>query len=181
MTEPDHKPRSATWAAARQDYLSGDSAPVVAERHGLSERTLIRRAAVEGWRRADVDDPVLGRIPAWSRPAPKLDQIERQPELGDIDDARANDTFQLLFDPNPRELRRFAFRKAAELAAIDSPRQALIWLRLAQTLDRCGDRIDNEADIFKPIDHLRASFLRRMAAEFDDPEAEEPQTDASRG
>ena len=39
------------WRRARQDYLGGAAAAVVAERYGFSERTLQRRAAAEGWRR----------------------------------------------------------------------------------------------------------------------------------
>ena len=37
------------WAAARRSYLDGCSTPVIAERHGLNERAVRRRAAEEGW------------------------------------------------------------------------------------------------------------------------------------
>ena len=49
-----HARRSAeTWALARADYLSGDPAALVCERHGLSLSTFRWRARTENWRRAD--------------------------------------------------------------------------------------------------------------------------------
>lgn len=160
--------RTEVWAAVRADFLAGDSAAVVAERHGLSERSIHRRAAAEGWRRMDA--PSLGSPPVWSRPAPKEALIANHPELGDIDAAHAQDTFELLFDPDPQKLRRFAFHKAAEQAAMNAPQQALVWLRLTHILDRCGDRISRDEAIFQPVDHLRAAFLRRLEEDY--PEAE---------
>src|SRR5690606_14516601 len=41
------------WAAARDDYLSGLSAPEVCRRHGVGVTALRARAAREGWRRMD--------------------------------------------------------------------------------------------------------------------------------
>lgn len=154
------------WAAARDDYLAGDSAPVVTERYGLSLRSFQRRAGIEGWRRADISVPSPRDAPIWSRGLTKAQLIEIHPELGDIEEARAEEVFQLLFEPSAVDLRRFAFRRAAELAAIDSPRQALVWMRLVQMLDRPGERIDRESSTFTPVDHLRSAFLRRMEADF---------------
>lgn len=63
MTLPDTAPKPVSrtpaeiWSVARADYLSGESAPVVAERHGLSLRSLRRRASLEGWRRTDLEVP----------------------------------------------------------------------------------------------------------------------------
>ncbi|NBW09280.1 MAG: hypothetical protein EBR82_14775 [Caulobacteraceae bacterium] len=176
MTQSDTpaKPASRTppeiWAAARDDYLAGDSAPVVAERHGLSLRSFQRRAGIEGWRRADISVPSPRDAPIWGRGLTKAQLIELHPELADIEEVRADEVFQLLFEPTAVELRRFAFRRAAELAATDSPRQALLWMRLVQMLDRPGDRIDEEAAAFTPVDHLRAAFLRRIGEDFDPPE-----------
>ncbi|MGO4410340.1 MULTISPECIES: hypothetical protein [unclassified Brevundimonas] len=45
-----------TWAAARRDYLAGDSAEAVCARYDLKLGTLRSRAAREGWRRSDIDD-----------------------------------------------------------------------------------------------------------------------------
>lgn len=47
----------AVWAAARRDYLAGDTAEAVCDRHGLKLGTLRSRAAREGWRRCDAGDP----------------------------------------------------------------------------------------------------------------------------
>ncbi|MGH7018618.1 MAG: hypothetical protein ACREEY_01985, partial [Brevundimonas sp.] len=46
-----------TWAAARRDYLAGDSAEAVCARYDLKLGTLRHRAAREGWRRSDISDP----------------------------------------------------------------------------------------------------------------------------
>lgn len=47
----------ATWAAARRDYLAGDTAEAVCDRYRLKLGTLRSRAAREGWRRCDAGDP----------------------------------------------------------------------------------------------------------------------------
>lgn len=47
-TAPD-----SVWAAAREDYLAGLSAPEVCDRHGVRLAALRSRAAREGWRRID--------------------------------------------------------------------------------------------------------------------------------
>nr|WP_312163028.1 hypothetical protein [Brevundimonas diminuta] len=47
----------AVWAAARRDYLAGDTAEAVCDRYGLKLGTLRSRAAREGWRRCDAGDP----------------------------------------------------------------------------------------------------------------------------
>jgi hypothetical protein len=161
------------WTRARADYLAGESAPVVAERHGLSLRSFRRRASLEGWRRTDIERPQPGDAPVWERGLSKADLIELHPELGEIEAVRAEETLQLLFDPTPREFRRFAFRRAAELAATDSPRQALAWMRLVQMLEGTGERIDREGAVVAPVDSLRAAVMRRLDEEMaalDDPE-----------
>lgn len=169
MTQPDlsSSPASRTppeiWAAARADYVSGISAPVVAERYGLSERNLRRRASAEGWRREDMEPIVMDPPPAWDRPPRDRDDIlAENPELEEVTAAGENARFSLLFSPEPHDLRRFAFRRAAEAAAMDAPQQAVVWMRLAQLADRCGDRIDRDARIFKDVDMLRAAYLRRL-------------------
>ena len=53
-----YRVRSArTWAAARRDYLAGDTAEAVCDRYGLKLGTLRSRAARQGWRRCDAGDP----------------------------------------------------------------------------------------------------------------------------
>ena len=41
------------WAAARDDYLEGLSGSEVCAKYGIGQSTFRRRAAAEGWRRAD--------------------------------------------------------------------------------------------------------------------------------
>ena len=66
--DPDHPPSLAyavrseeVWTRAREDYLRGDSASTVCERHGLARSTFRGRAARDGWRRADQPDHVRTR------------------------------------------------------------------------------------------------------------------------
>lgn len=167
MTHPDATPSPETWAQARRDYLAGDPAPLVAERHGLSERTLRRRAALEGWRRADAVPDLTGldEPPHWGRPlASRSEEIERTPQLAEVTAAADSEQFLLLFDPDPAKLRRFAFRKSVDAAATGTPHQAVAWMRLVQLVDRCGDRIKRESRAFADIDYLRAAYLRHFQA-----------------
>lgn len=159
-------PTPDLWKSARDDYLNGASAPVVAERYGLSERTVRRRAATEGWRRADRPAVVLDDPPSWNQgPLTREDAIELFPELAEVEQALSNDRFLLLFDPDQAHLRRFAFRQAAEAAALFRPAEAVVWMRLVQTLERTGDRIDLESRPFRDQDYLRAAYLRRVDAD----------------
>ncbi len=51
-----------TWAAARREYLAGDSAPAVCRRHRLARSTFRSRASREGWRRCDAPPAPRSRI-----------------------------------------------------------------------------------------------------------------------
>ena len=77
--------------------------------------------------------------------------------------------FALLFEPRPHILRRFAFRKASEEAAMGRPQQSLAWIRVLERMERCGERIDAEGELFHDVDHLRAAYLRRLDALGDTP------------
>lgn len=171
MTHADAQPpRSAqTWNQIRADFVAGVSGPVLAERYGVSLRSLRSRAAADGWRRQD-DDPERRQAAT----------LETDPELAEVLEDQGLDQFRLLFDPQPDLLRRFAFRKASEEAAMDRPQQSLVWLRLAERLERCGDRIDAEAPLFRDLDHLRAAYLRRVANRPDaSPQSEDPDDDCT--
>lgn len=160
-------PPADLWTRARDDYLDGVSAPVVAERYGLSERTLRRRAAAEGWRRTDRPTVGLDQPPPWNRGSLSREEaIEAFPELAEVEQAISNDRFLLLFDPDQKHLRRFAFRRAAEAAALSRPAEAVVWMRLVQSLERTGERIDVEARPFLEQDYFRAAYLNRLSAEF---------------
>lgn len=163
MTNPPKRPSTEVWASARADYLAGISAPVVAERYALSERTLRRRASAEGWRREDLEVIALDPPPPWDTPFQDKDvMLDENPELAEVTAARESNQLLLLFNPEPHDLRRFAFRKAAAAAATDLPQEALVWMRLAQLVDRCGDRIDRDSRCFSDVDMLRAAYLRRL-------------------
>ncbi len=156
-------PSSDLWSRAREDYLSGVSAPVVAERYGVSQRTLRRRAAAEGWRRTDRTTIGMEETPPWSQGCLTRDEaVERFPELAEVEHARTDEVFDLLFDPEPAHLRRFAFRQAAEAAALARPAEAVVWMRLFQALERSGETVDRDARPFRRQDYLRASYISRI-------------------
>ncbi|WP_339933132.1 hypothetical protein [uncultured Brevundimonas sp.] len=172
---PAPLPPPDLWTRARADYLAGVSAPVVAERYGLSERTLRRRAATEGWRRVDQSPVVLEPPPPWNRDTLSREEaIERFPELAEVEAAASNDAFFLLFDPDQKDLRRYAFRHAAESAAFGRPAEAVVWMRLVQMLDRTGEQTDRLGRPFREEDYLRAAYLRRLGEDVAPPPGSEP-------
>jgi hypothetical protein len=165
MTHSEQTPRlsAETWSLIREDYLSGVSAPVLVERYGVPERTLRRRAALEGWRRSDAPIPTLSMPPKWlSPPLSREEALDIDPTLAEVDDAEGSDRLGLLFDPEPRRLRLFAFRQASGAAALNRPVEAVSWMRLAQMVDRCGARIEDDGRPLREVDHLRAAYLRRL-------------------
>lgn len=163
--DPEIPDRTADlWTRARADYLAGHSAPVVAERYGLSLRSLRRRAADDGWRRSDSPPPDLELprfrdLASWSRQK----GLEHFPELEGVEQESLAARFELLVDPDQQNFRRFAFRQAAEAAAMSRPAEAVTWMRLVQTLERTGDRIDREAGRFREQDYIRAACLQAGA------------------
>lgn len=140
----------------RQDYVAGVSTAVIAERYGLTDRTVRRWAARHGWQRT---------------PRPRLQvrqerlesELEAFPELSDVIDVNGQDTHDLLFLPDATKLCRFAFRRAAEAAAMDSPNEAAAWMRLVHLTDRVAARIDVDVRPFSRADYMRAGILRSMA------------------
>ncbi len=165
MTHIDPKPRLTpkAWACAREDFIAGISCAVIAERYGVTERSVRRRAAIEGWERPDFLPSRLGPPPPWmTGPRSKDEEMEIDPALEEVDEAESTSRFGLLFNPKPRNLRRFAFRQAAENAAVDRPQQAVAWMRLCQLVDRCGDGLDSDAAAFRDVDYVRAAYLHRL-------------------
>lgn len=175
-SEPRPHPTAETWALARADFLSGSSAALVAERHGMSERQVRRRAARDGWRRSDFEPMGMSPPPVWMKPPPTAAEESADDDaLEEVDEAEAAARFGLLFEPKPRTLRRYAFRRASESAAMDRPQVAVSWMRLVQLIDRCGERIDQEAHPYRDADYVRAAYLRRINEQFgeaDDPDIE---------
>lgn len=181
MTHAEPTPRLTpeTWACVRADFLSGVSAPVLAERYGASVRNIRRRAAIEGWRRADFTPGRLAPPPPWMAGRPTKDEeMDLDPALEEIDEAESVSRFGLLFNPDGRSLHRFAFRQASENAAIDQPQQALAWMRLAQMVERSTTRLDSDSLAFRQIDYIRAAYLRRLKEAVDAHEEPEDEEDA---
>jgi hypothetical protein len=90
---PDGAPATSTngqrpapdevWAQVREDYLAGISAPECCRRHGVGLTALRKRAAGEGWRRADQPwtppvrlDPYDEGVLLEERVAGDLDKVE---------------------------------------------------------------------------------------------------------
>ncbi|WP_428059978.1 hypothetical protein [Brevundimonas sp.] len=65
------------WNRIRQDYLSGDDARTVADRHGVTEAALRARATREGWSRnpRNADTPPLDDVSADALPLPAMDAL----------------------------------------------------------------------------------------------------------
>ena len=166
MTQIEHRPSRLTpeaWGRAREDFIAGVSCAVIAERYGTTDRSVRRRAAIEGWRRRDFLPARPAPPPPWmAAPRTKDEEMEADPALEEVDAAESTSRFGLLFNPHPRTLRRFAFRQAAENAAVDRPQQAVAWMRLCQLVDRCGDGLDSDAAAFRDVDYVRAAYLHRL-------------------
>jgi len=70
----------ATWAVARDDYLSGHSAEAVCAQHNLNLSTFRQRARREGWRKSDAENP----LPVSLNDAPEPGAAPPTPELMDL-------------------------------------------------------------------------------------------------
>lgn len=177
MNQTNTRPPRLTpeaWTRAREDFLAGVSAAVVAERYGTTERNVRRRAALEGWRRRDFMPGRLSPPPPWiPTPRTKDEEIEIDPALGEVDEAETVSRFALLFNPQAGSLRRFAFRQAAENAAVDRPQQAISWMRLVHLVNNCDARLESDSSAFREIDHIRAAYLRSLHQALEERRAEE--------
>ena len=166
MTQNQPRPPRLTaeaWSRAREDFIAGVGVALIAERYGTTDRSVRRRAALEGWRRRDFLPARPAPPPPWmAAPRTKDEEIELDPALEEVDAAESTSRFGLLFNPHPRTLRRFAFRQAAENAAVDRPQQAVAWMRLCQLVERCGDGLDSDAAAFRDVDYIRAAYLHRL-------------------
>jgi len=151
QTQPD--PQADFWASLKADYLSGTTAAVLAERYGVSVRTVRRRASDEGWRRSD--RPFNFKSPETDRGA----ALERYPKLRELEVEDAGDTLDLLFQPTVQTLRCFAFRRAAEAAANSRPYESTAWMRLVNSMNVSGDRIDAEMRPFREAHYFRAEAM----------------------
>jgi hypothetical protein len=117
-----HGRGAEVWAAARDLYLDGASAPEVCERFGIGLSTFRDRAAREGWRRADVADALPPPAPAWSEAA------------------------EAALETDPEVVADRAWRSAARAVAQGRVHEARRWTRLARDMDAMSrERARHEA------------------------------------
>lgn len=172
------------WPLARRDYLSGHSAVIVAERYGLSARTIQRRAAAEGWRHADVR-PATRIRSNWAGPAAAvmraMDSLDDAhaacPQLAEVSALADEQRHDLLFSPDATRFRLHAFRQATEAAATGGVNEATAWMRLLVLIDRQSSQIDGDVHPYNALDRLRANYLAQidaMRAEYEDTPPDEP-------
>ncbi len=183
--QPHRRVEPETWASARADYEGGASAPVMAERYGLGERHVRRRAAQEGWRRsaasAEAGGAGLGELRArlsLALAAARADgHAERDADahLHELVEGEELELGRLLMRPEPEGLARLAFRRAAEAAARGTPAEALSWLRVVAALDRSAPTLRRAA---RP--HDAASYQRAAWAGMLDQLADRVQPDQTR-
>ncbi len=108
-------------------------------------------------------------------PEIRTEAVSDDPALEEVDEAESTARFALPFNPEPRALRRFAFRRAAESAAVDRPQEAAAWMRLVPLADRCDERVERDGQPFRDIDSIRAASLKRASEAF--PDGEETDAD----
>lgn len=158
------------WAAARRSYMAGCSTPVVAERHGLNERTVRRRAAMEGWRearaRARFTQERERAAMIAGEPETAEAAMRRLPDLEPFVAAHSFEVGELLMNPEPRRLARFAFRRAAEAAAEGRPAEAQAWMRLAAQGERLDARLGLDHGPYSSADMIRAEYARDLRYSF---------------
>lgn len=127
-----------TWALVREDYLSGTSARVCADRWGVGESNLKRRAREEGWRRIDQArrrDAELTRTARAAGGSPGASAAEPEVPMIPISlKGCAEGDVEPEF--NPLEAATIAARKASWRAANGDGRGAMEMLKVA---DHLGD------------------------------------------
>lgn len=170
----ERPPEAEIWRRARQDYLGGDTARVVCERYGLSERRFYRHATKEGWRRTDVEASLSEDPPPWAhvRREGLFDIIAEHPEFAEVQSAKDNERYALLFNAEPDDLRGFAFRRACEAAALYKPAESAAWLRVQRLLEQCRYISDPRDGPYRPEDNLRAQYIKALKPEYEDEEDE---------
>lgn len=155
---PPHSRRPPEdWTAARADYEAGCSMRIVAERHGLNIRTVSRHARAENWR-----SPRIEAAEAWAMASGRSDYdpsaFSESIAAGHMAD---RDEEALLLRPDSVGLCRFAFRRAAECAAVSGPTEALAWIRLADAAARLRSRLDVDVRPMSEADYRRVAILAR--------------------
>jgi len=177
---PTPRPRAdeETWADARADYENGVSTPVVAERYGLGERQVRRRAFNEGWKKPRRSFP---RSFAGIPPG-EVEELARDPNLQPFVDAHSYEVGELLMLPTADRLSRFGFRRAAEAAGAGRIAEAQAWMRLVAQVNRLQPKLDRQQRPFNEADYIRAEFAAQLREAFEAklaPEEDEAEEDAA--
>ncbi len=113
------------WAQVREDYLAGIPAPECCRRHGVGLTALRKRAASEGWRRADQPGTPPTRLDPWDEGVLLEDRID-----GDLDQVEL------------RELEWIADRRMMRAVLRGHAAEALRWRRVRNLLEADGREME---------------------------------------
>lgn len=113
------------WAAVRDDYLAGMSAPECCRRHGVGLTALRQRAGRDGWRRADQP---------WSPP----NRLDPEDEGMDLEMRIGGDLEKVELT----ELSWIAFRRMMRAVMRGDAAAALRWRRVREAMDAEQDEMD---------------------------------------
>ena len=136
----------AVWAAVRDDYLAGMSAPDVCERHGVRLRAMRDRAAREGWRR--IDQP-------WA-PRNRLDPDDEGVEL----EARVGGDLNKI---EMRELAYVAVQRMMRAVLRGDAAGALRWRRVRDAMDAEEAEEERALEQHEAIWEARQGYARSDA------------------
>ncbi len=129
LIPPGRRPSApdAVWDAVRRDYLAGVSAPECARRHGVGTTALHRRAAQQGWRRADQPWLPSNRLDAEDEGVALEAEID-----GDLDRI------------DPGQLAFIAWRRMMRAVLRGDAAEALRWRRIRMAMDEDQDELDRQ-------------------------------------
>lgn len=162
---PTAPSKGPPWAQIRADYAAGDSTSILAERYGLSDRTVRRRAVLESWPRDGAAERRVERLRL------HLADITLAPGLAEVDEQNQLLQHDLLLYPNASDLIGFAFRRAAECAVLNGPTEALAWMRLVRATDLIRDPARLGVELYSEADYLRAAVIRSIRYDMDPAES----------
>jgi hypothetical protein len=129
------------WAAAPAGYVAGRTGPEVCRRYGLGIRTLRKRAAREGWRRADQPWIPPNRLDALDEGVALEDRIE-----GELDRLEYH---QLAHVADCRMMRAVLRGDAAE---------ALRWARVRDRMKADDAEIQRLLAQERAVEHSRVGY-----------------------
>lgn len=132
------------WAAVRDDYLAGVSAPECCRRHGVGLSSLRLRAGREGWRRADQP---------WTPPRISQGALDPWDEGRALEDRVGGDLDRV----DCRELAWIAHRRMQRAILRGEASEALRWRRVREIMDAETADLDHFLEAEEARDALDAS------------------------